>query len=70
MKPLYYWATALIKRFRVALVLIAAVMLPFALGDKWRYLCDNFPVTVLVYVGALIMSSAMYVVYVVDKTTK
>lgn len=70
MKPLYYWAAALVKRFRVVLVLIAAAILPFALGDKWGWLCDNYPGTVLVYVGALIMSSVMYVVYVVDKRTQ
>jgi len=70
MKPIYYWATALVKRFRAPLILIAAFIFPFALGDKWGWLCDNYPGTVLVYVGALIMSSVMYVVYVVDKRTQ
>ena len=70
MKPLYYLAAALVKRFRVPLILIAAFILPFALGKHWDWLANHFPGTVLFYVGALVLSIGMYLFYVVDEKTK
>lgn len=70
MKPLYYWATALIKRFRVPLILSAAAIFPFALPKHWDWFAYHFPRTVLFYVGALVLSIGMYLFYVVDEKTK
>jgi xanthine/uracil permease len=70
LKALYYWAAALIKRFRVPLILSAAATVPFALGKHWDWLAKHFPGTVLFYVGALVLSIGMYLFYVVDERTK